>query len=120
MRTTTLIVILMLTLAACSTSPATGIDAAMHAENNVQVGWRELPAEDGDPVFQVQSAGSASFASLIKVAEAHAKVRCPDGYRVLSLTGSDEPQVDSLNPRFVLDNVVRVKVHCYEKEDNGD
>lgn len=119
MRTTLLIAILML-LSACSTSPATGIGAAMHPENNVLVGWREVPADDGDPVFQVQSAGSTSFAALIEVAEEHAKTRCPDGYRVLSITGSDEPQVDSLNPRFVLDNVVRFKVHCYEKETSGD
>ena len=120
MRTTTFIAILMLSIAACSISPSTGIEAALHPENNVQVGWRELPADDGDPVFQVQSADSASFAAMVKVAEQHAKMRCPDGYRVLSLTGSDEPQVASLNPRFVLDNVVRMKVHCYEKEAGGD
>lgn len=112
--------LLALFLAACAHSPATGIEAAMHAENNVQVGWREQPADDGDPVFMVQSAGGVSFDSMLKVAEDHAKARCAEGYRVISLTGSDEPQVDSLNPRFVLDSVVRLKVHCYEKESESN
>src|SRR5690242_2660977 len=120
MHTNLLIATLTLSLSACATGPATGIEAAMHAENGVQVGWRELPANDGDPVFQVQSAGATSFDALLRVAMDHAKARCPDGYRMLSITGSDEPQVDSLNPRFVLDNVVRIKVHCYEKETAGN
>ncbi|HLW74551.1 MAG TPA: hypothetical protein VKT74_05735 [Gammaproteobacteria bacterium] len=114
------ILVLVLLLAACAHSPTTGIEAAMHAENNVQVGWREQPADDGDPVFAVQSAGGVDFAALLTVAEEHAKARCIDGYRVMSITGSDEPQVDSLNPRFILDSVVRLKVHCYEKESDSN
>jgi|GEM_PF-3172090 len=120
MRKTSFAPALVLVLTACAHTPATGIDAAMHAENGVQVGWLEQPADDGDPVFVVQSAGVAGFGELLKVAESHAAARCPNGYRVLSISGSDEPQVDSLNPRFVLDNVVRLKVHCYDKESDKD
>lgn len=122
MSKTPLATTLMLTLfiVACAHSPATGIEAAMHTENSVQVGWREQPADDGDPVFVVQSAGGVNFDSMLTVAEDHARARCTEGYRVISLTGNDEPQVDSLNPRFVLDSVVRLKVHCYEKESESN
>ena len=109
---------LALLLAACAHSPS--IDAPMQADNGVQVGWREQPADDGNPVFVVQSAGGVEFDAMLKVAEEHARARCPNGFRVISLAGSDEPQVDSLNPRFVLDSAVQLKVHCYEKESGGN
>ncbi|MGE5624274.1 MAG: hypothetical protein ACM3ZT_01875 [Bacillota bacterium] len=110
---------LLLFLAACAHSPATGIGAPMHAENGVQVGWHLDATPEGDAVITVQSNGSADFGDLVKVAENQADAHCKEGYRVLSLSGSDEPQVDSLNPRFVLDNVVRMKVRCYEKESSS-
>lgn len=120
MPKTSFAIILAVCLSACAGTPTTGIEAAMHAENNAQVGWSQQPADDGDPVFVVQGPGGVSFDSLLKVAEVHAKALCTEGYRVISLTGSDEPQVDSLNPRFVVDSVVRLKVHCYEKESDSN
>ena len=103
-------------LAACAGAPATGIGAAMHTEGTQQVGWQQVTTGDGDPLFVVRSAGAASYASLIKVAEVQAGKLCPDGYRVIDIEGNDQPQVDSLSPRFVLASELRFKVRCFEKQ----
>jgi hypothetical protein len=50
------------------------------------------------------------------VAEAQAAKLCPEGYRVTDIEGNDQPQVDSLSPRFVLASELRFKVRCYEKQ----
>jgi hypothetical protein len=115
MRTLILIASLSL-LAACTGAPTTGIGAAMHPESGQQVGWQQVTTGDGDPLFVVRSAGAVSYASLIKVAEAQAAKLCPEGYRVTDIEGNDQPQVDSLSPRFVLASELRFKVRCYEKQ----
>jgi len=120
MRTFTLIASLLL-LAACAHAPTTGIDAAMHAECGQQVGWQQVTTGDGDPLFVVRSAGAAaSYAAMVHVAEEQAAKLCVEGYRVLDVEGSDQPQVDSLSPRFVLSSEVRFKVRCYEKDTSGN
>lgn len=115
MRTLMLAISLSL-LAACASAPATGIGAAMHPENGQQVGWQQVTTGDGDPLFVVRSAGAASYSTLLKVAEAQADKLCPNGYRVVDVEGNDQPQVESLSPKFVLASEVRFKVRCFEKE----
>jgi hypothetical protein len=116
MNKTSLVILLGLMLAGCAGDPPAGIGAAMHAENNVQVGWKEQPIEDGSTLYIVASPGNVSYADMAKVAEAHARAHCQYGYRVLSLDGNDQPQVDSLNARFILSSEVRLKVRCFDKE----
>lgn len=106
-------------LAACASAPATGIGAAMHAENGQQVGWQQVTTGDGDPLFVVRSAGAVPYSALLKVAEAQAGKLCAYGYRVLDVEGNDQPQVESLSPKFVLASEVRFKVRCFEKESDN-
>ena len=112
-----LMLLLSLTLlAACAHAPANGIGAAMHAENGQQVGWQQVTTADGDPLFVVRSNGKGTYADLVKVAEAQADKLCPYGYSVMDVEGGDQPQVDTLSPKFVLASEVRFKVRCYEKD----
>jgi len=115
MRTLILSVSLSL-LAACASTPTAGIGAAMHAEGGQQVGWQQVTTGDGDPLFVVRSAGASPYSALIKVAEAQAAKLCTYGYRVIDIEGNDQPQVDTLSPRFVLASEVRFKVRCFEKQ----
>ncbi len=118
MRTLALSCILLLT--ACATSPSTsGIGAPMHAEGAQQVGWQQVTTGDGDPLFVVRSAGQGSYSALLKVAEAQAAKLCPYGYGVLDIEGGDQPQVETLSPKFVLASELRFKVRCYEKDSDN-
>lgn len=117
MRMRTLTLSTLLLLAACASSPsASGIGAAMHAEGNQQVGWQQVLTGDGDPLFVVRSAGQASYSAMIKVAEAQADKLCHYGYTVLDVEGNDQPQVETLSPRFILASELRFKVRCFPKE----
>ena len=109
----------LLLLGACAHAPTTGIGAPMHAEGAQQIGWQQVTTGDGDPLFVVRSGGGTSYAEMIRVAEEQAAKLCPDGYRVLDVEGNDQPQVDSLSPRFVLSSEVRFKVRCYQKESDA-
>jgi hypothetical protein len=114
MRTPVLIASLLM-LGACAHAPTAGIEAPMHPEGTQQVGWQQVTTGDGDPLFVVRSAGSAPYSSMLRVAEVQAEKLCPNGYRVTDVEGNDQPQVDTLSPRFVLASEVRFKVRCYEK-----
>src|SRR5690242_13867469 len=103
-------------LAACAHAPTMGIGAPMHAEGNQQVGWQQVTTGDGDPLFVVRSNGKASYADMIKIAEAQAGKLCPEGYSVVDVEGGDQPQVETLSPQFVLASEVRFKVRCYQKQ----
>jgi hypothetical protein len=117
MRTLALAFVLL--LAGCASAPpASGIGAAMHPEGAQQVGWQQVTTGDGDPLFVVRSAGQGKYSDMIKVAEAQAAKLCPYGYGVLDIEGSDQPQVETLSPKFVLASEVRFKVRCYDKEDS--
>jgi hypothetical protein len=105
-----------LLLAACAHAPAMGIGAVMHTEGTQQVGWQQVTTGDGDPLFVVRSSGRASYADMIKVAEAQATKLCPEGYSVLDVEGGDQPQVETLSPQFVLASEVRFKIRCYQKQ----
>jgi hypothetical protein len=106
----------ILFLAACAHAPTVGIGAPMHAEGTQQVGWQQVTTGDGDPLFVVRSSGKASYAEMIKVAEAQASKLCADGYSVVDVEGGDQPQVETLSPQFVLASEVRFKVRCYQKQ----
>lgn len=104
-------------LTGCATfSSSAGIGSPMHVEGTQQVGWQQVTTGDGDPLFVVRSAGQGSYSAMIKVAEAQAAKLCPYGYGVLDIEGSDEPQVETLSPKFVLASELRFKVRCYEKD----
>jgi hypothetical protein len=117
MRTLALCITLLSLVACASAPPSVGIGAAMHTEGTQQVGWQQVTTGDGDPLFVVRSADQGNYATMIKVAEAQAAKLCPNGYSVLDLEGSDQPQVETLSPKFVLASEVRFKVRCYPKED---
>lgn len=104
-----------LLLSACA-GATHGLDAPLHVEGDAQVGWQELKSDDGDPYFMVKSAGNQPYSELVQVAEKHAAARCPNGYRVLSVDGGDQPQADILKPRFILASEVRLKVHCFSRD----
>ena len=93
-----------------------GLDKPLHAEGDAQIGWEERKADDGNPLFMVKSAGNLPYSELVQVAEKHAAARCPYGYRVLSVDGGDQPQVDILKPRFILASEVRFKVKCFARD----
>ena len=105
-----------LSLVACAHAPATGIGAAMHAEGAQQVGWQQVTTGDGNPLFVVRSNGRASYSDMLKVAETQAEKLCPEGYSVVDVEGNDQPQVETLNPQFVLASEVRFEVRCYQKQ----
>ena len=115
MRTPVLLASFLL-LGACAHAPTSGVGAPMHTEGTQQVGWQQVTTGDGDPLFVVRSAGSTPYSDMLKVAEAQADKLCPYGYRVTDVEGNDQPQVDTLSPRFVLAGEVRFKVRCYEKD----
>lgn len=102
----------LLLLTACAGSMSS-LDRPMHSEGTAQVGWEEQKTDDGYPLIVVKSAGNLPYAELVAVAEKHAAARCPFGYRVLSVDGGDQPQVDILKPRFILASEVRFKVKCF-------
>ena len=104
-----------LALAACATAQDS-IDSPMHDFNGRQMGWEEHKADDGDPQFVIRSAGSANYAAMLRVAEQHAKQRCAYGYRVMSIGGADQPQIDILNPRLIIGGELRLEVHCFERD----
>ena len=106
-------------LGACAHAPSTGFGIPMHAENGQQVGWQQVTTGDGNPLFVVRSDGQAAYSDLIKVAETQADKLCPYGYSVVDVEGNDQPQVDSLSPKFVLASEVRFKVRCYEKDSSN-
>ncbi len=105
----------LLLLAACAGS-IHGLDKPVHAEGDAQVGWEEVKTDDGNPLFVVKSAGNLPYAELVEVAERHAAARCPFGYRVLSVDGADQPQVDTLKPRLILASEVRFRVKCFARD----
>ena len=111
--------LMTLQLTACAGS-LRGLDRPMHVEGDAQVGWEEATVDpkndDGSHLFVVKSAGNLPYAELVEVAERHAAARCPFGYRVLSLDGGDQPQVDTLKPRFILASEVRFKVKCFARD----
>ena len=116
MRTLVIFTLSSLFLSACTLAPAMGIGAAMHTEGTQQVGWQQVTTADGDPLFVVRSNGKASYSDMIKVAETQAEKFCPEGYSVVDVEGNDQPQVETLSPRFVLASEARLKVRCYQKE----
>lgn len=110
----------VLLLAGCaSLQSSTGIDSPMHQEGTQQVGWQQVTTGDGDPLFVVRSLGKGSYSAMIKVAEAQASKLCPNGYGVIDIEGNDQPQVDTLSPKFVLASELRFKVRCYEKDSDN-
>ena len=106
----------LLLLTACATTQLNGIDSPMHQEGTQQVGWQQVTTGDGDPLFVVRSSGKGSYSAMIKIAEAQAAKLCPNGYGVLDIEGNDQPQVETLSPKFVLASELRFKVRCYEKD----
>lgn len=102
-------------LTACA-GPLRGLDKPVHTEGDAQVGWEEVKTDDGNPLFVVRSAGNLPYAELLEVAERHAAARCPFGYRVLSVDGGDQPQIDTLKPRLILASEVRFKVKCFARD----
>ena len=118
MRTLALSSILLLT-ACASMQSNTGIDSPMHMEGSQQVGWQHVTTGDGDPLFVVRSAGKGTYSAMVKVAEAQAAKLCPYGYGVLDIEGNDQPQVETLSPKFVLASELRFKVRCYEKDSDN-
>lgn len=104
-----------LSLAACAT-PRDSIDSPMHDSGGRQVGWEERKADDGDPLFVIRSAGGVGYDAMLQAAEQHARERCAYGYRVMSISGSDQPQIDILNPRLILGGELRFEVHCFERD----
>lgn len=106
----------LLLLTACAGTARDGINAPMHDAGGRQVGWEERKAGDGNPLFVVRSAGRTSYAALVQVAEQHAAQRCPYGYRVISVGGADQPQIDILNPRLIIGAELRFEVHCFERD----
>ena len=106
-----------LLLTACAGGARDGINGPMHDVNGRQVGWEERKADDGNPLFVIRSAGaSTDYASMMQIAEQHAAQRCPYGYRVMSVGGADQPQIDILNPRLILGAELRFEVHCFERD----
>ncbi|HEX4299775.1 MAG TPA: hypothetical protein VH327_02805 [Gammaproteobacteria bacterium] len=116
MRTLASCCLLLLLTACASMQSSTGIDTPMHPEGNQQVGWQQVTTGDGDPLFVVRSSGKGSYSAMIEVAETQAAKLCPDGYGVLDIEGNDQPQVETLSPKFVLASELRFKVRCYEKD----
>lgn len=106
-----------LLLAACAGGARDGFNAAMHDVGGRQVGWEERKADDGDPLFVIRSVGaSTDYTSMMQAVEQHAAQRCPYGYRVMSVSGADQPQIDILNPRLILGAELRFEVHCFERD----
>lgn len=110
-----LLLFVALSLAGCATS-RDGIDSPMHDFGGRQVGWEEDKAPDGNPQFLIRSAGGVSYTAMQQLAEQHAKQRCPYGYRVMSIGGADQPQIDILNPRLILGSELRFEVHCFDRD----
>lgn len=106
----------VLALTACAGTARVGINAPMHDEGGRPVGWEEQKADGDNPLFVVRSAGAANYASLLQVAEQRAAQHCPYGYRVMSVGGADQPQIDILNPRLILGAELRFEVHCFERD----
>ena len=112
-----LVLLPALLLAACAGGAHDGINAPMHDVSGRQVGWEERKADDGNPLFVIRSSGAPTdYASMVQVAEQHAARRCPNGYRVMSMGGADQPQIDILNPRLILGAELRFEVHCFERD----
>ena len=109
------ICLLVLSLAGCAGS-LHSLDKPMHADGGTEVGWEEAKSDDGNPLIVVKSAGNLPYSELVEVAERHAAARCPFGYRVLSVDGADQPQVDTLKPRLILASEVRFKVKCFARD----
>ena len=115
MRLSALLPALLLT--ACAGGARDGIDAPMHDIGGRQVGWEEQKADNGDAMFVIRSSGaSTDYAALVQAAQQHAAQRCPYGYRVMSVGGADQPQIDILNPRLILGAELRFEVHCFERD----
>jgi len=107
----------LLLLAACAGGAHEGINAPMHDVNGRQVGWEERKADGGDVLFVIRSTGSSTdYAPLMESAQRHAAERCPYGYRVMSVGGADQPQIDILKPRLILGAELRFEVHCFERD----
>lgn len=106
----------MLLLSACAGVPKDSIRSPMHTVGDQQVGWEERKAGDGNLLFVVKSIGPASYDALLQVAETHANERCPNGYRVMTLGGADQPTVDILNPRIIIGSELRLEVRCFETD----
>jgi hypothetical protein len=106
-----------LLLAACAGGAHEGINAPMHDVGGRQVGWEEGKVDGGDVLFVIRSSGaSTDYHSMMQAAERHASQRCPYGYRVMSVGGADQPEVDILNPRLILGAELRFEVHCFERD----
>lgn len=105
----------LLALTACATA-SDSITSPMHDFNGRQVGWEEDKALDGNPQFVIRSASGVSYAAMQQLAEQHAKQRCPYGYRVMSISGADQPQIDILNPRLILGGELRFEVQCFDRD----
>lgn len=106
----------MALLASCAGAAREGINAPMHEVAGRQVGWEERKAADGDPLFVIRSGEPMRYAPLIQAAEQHAAQRCPYGYRVMSVGGADQPQIDILNPRLIIGAELRFEVLCFERD----
>ena len=119
MRMLALSCVLLLTACASLRSTNNGIDSPMHVEGTQQVGWQQVTTGDGDPLFVVRSAGKGTYSEMAKVAEAQAAKLCPYGFGVLDVEGNDQPQVETLSPKFVLASELRFKVRCYEKDSDN-
>jgi hypothetical protein len=104
----------VLLLTACATK--SGIYAPMHDVGSTQAGWEERKADNGNPEFVVRSNGGVTYEAMLQVAEQHAKERCSDGYRVISIRGADQPEVDILNPRIIIGGELRLEVECFEHD----
>ena len=111
-----LILPLMMLLVSCAGAPKDGINSPMHAVGNLQAGWAEHKANDGELVFVVKSIGSEPYDALLRVAVQHARKSCPYGYRVMGINGADQPMVDILNPRMIIGSELRFEVQCFDRE----
>jgi len=104
----------LLLLAACAVR--SGVYVPMHYVGSAQVGWEERKADNGDPLFVVRSDGGVTYETMLQVAEQHARERCTNGYRVMSIGGADQPEVDILNPRIIIGSELRLEVQCFERD----
>ena len=105
---------LLLALTGCA--PYSNVARPAHAEGYIQVGWDEHADADKNVEITVKGAPGTPYSVMLEAAEKHARANCPQGYRVKSIQGSDEPQEDVLSPNIVIDSEVLFKFHCVEND----
>jgi len=104
----------LLLLAACAPYP--NLAKPVHAEGYIQVGWDEHVDADKNVDITVRGAPGTPYAAMLQAAEKRAHANCPQGYRVKSIRGGDEPTEDVLSPNIVIDSEVEFKFRCIEDD----